>query len=129
MMHFRFAPVALAALALVSFDPVPAPASPANTLIEMWSHFRFCLRSAHLDKGVDLTLRFSLKRDGSLNGKPMVSYFNMPDDTEAERRNADAVAQAIDHCLPVSISDTLGNAIAGRPMWIRFHGPRRERET
>jgi hypothetical protein len=128
-MNFRFAPVFLAALALILLAPTRTLASPANTLMEMWSHFRFCLRSAHIDKGVDLTLRFSFKRDGSLNGKPTISYFNMPEDTETERRNAEAIARAFDRCLPVEISDALGNAIAGRPMWIRFHGPRRERET
>ena len=74
----------------------------------MWSQFRYCLRSARLENGVDLTLRFSFKRDGSLNGEPKVSYFNLRGDTEAERRNAEAVSQALDHCLPVSISDALG---------------------
>ncbi len=128
-MHFRFARAALATLALISLAPAPARASPANTLMEMWSHFRFCLRSAHIDKGVDLTLRFSFKRNGTLNGKPMISYFNMPDDEGMERRNAEAIALAIDHCVPVQISEALGNAIAGRPMWIRFHGPKREKET
>jgi len=126
---FRLAPAALAVLALLSFSPPPARAAPANTLMEMWSHFRFCLRSAHIDKGVDLTLRFSFKRDGSLNGTPMISYFNRLDDQELERRNAEAIALAIDHCVPVKISEALGDAIAGRPMWIRFHGPRREKET
>ena len=128
-MTIRSAPAALAALALASLAPVPALASPANTLIEMWSQFRYCLRSARLDAGIDLTLRFSFKRDGTLNGKPRVSYFNMPDDAEAERRNAEAIARAFDHCLPVSISEALGDSIAGRPMWIRFHGPRRASET
>jgi hypothetical protein len=129
MMTFRIAPVVLAVLALIDFPPTPSQAAPANTLIEMWSHFRFCLRSAHLDKDVDLTLRFSLKRDGTLNGKPIISYFNMPDDRETERRNAAAIALAIDHCVPVQVSEPLGDAIAGRPMWIRFHGPRREKQT
>jgi len=129
MMKFRFAPVTLAALALVSFAPAPALSSPANTLIEMWSQFRYCLRSARLENGVDLTLRFSFKRDGSLNGEPKVSYFNLRGDAEAERRSAEAVSRALDHCLPVSISDALGSAIAGRPMWIRFHGQRKDRET
>lgn len=129
MMNFRIAPVVLAALTLISVPPTPSRAAPANTLIEMWSHFRFCLRSAHIDSGVDLTLRFSFKRDGSLNGKPAISYFNRPGDAETERRNAEAIALAIDHCVPVQISDALGNAIAGRLMWIRFHGQSREKQT
>ena len=128
-MSIRLAPVVLAALAVICFAPAVAWASPANTLMEMWSQFRFCLRSAHIDKGVDLTLRFSFKRDGTLNGKPTISYFNLPADTELEHRNAEAIAHVIDHCLPVSISDALGNAIAGRPMWIRFHGRKPESET
>ena len=127
--YFRCGLAAFAALALMLFSPAPVDASPANTLLDMWAQFRYCLRSARLDKGADLTLRFSLKRDGSLNGQPIVSYFNMRDDIEAERRNAASIARAIDQCVPVNISDALGNAIAGHPMWIRFHGPKRERET
>ena len=128
-MKFRFAPVLLAAVTLVAFAPAPVRATPANTLIEMWSQFRYCLRSARLENGVDLTVRFSFKRDGSLTGEPKVSYFNLRGDTEAERRSAEAVSRALDHCLPVSISDELGGAIAGRPMWIRLHGHGRERES
>jgi hypothetical protein len=110
-------------LAWPVLQQLPARAAPANTLIDMWAGFRYCLRSADLDQEAELTLRLSLKRDGSLYGRPTVSYFNMSDVPEVERRNVEAITKAIDACVPISISDELGNAIAGRPLWIHLHGP------
>ena len=123
--HFARAPglalwLSLASLAVQQF---PAAASPANTLMDMWAEFRYCMRPANLDQGAELTLRLSLKRDGSLYGKPTVSYFNMSDNAEAERRNVEAIVSAINHCVPISISGELGSAIAGQQLWIHLHGP------
>ena len=106
----------------VGLASVSARSDPANTLVDLSAELHYCLRSADLDKGAEVTLRLSLKRDGSLNGKPIVTYFNMSDDADAERRNAQAITTAVGRCVPIPISDALGRAIAGTPFWIHLRG-------
>jgi hypothetical protein len=113
-------------LALAALFPVPAPAAPANTLNELWAELGSCLRSTGANEGVELTIVFSIKRSGALLGKPRIAYAKLPGDPDAQRRIAESVALAMDHCLPLSITDALGGAIAGRPMAIRLG---RKRDT
>jgi len=127
-MNSRFAPVLLA-LAMLTVRPLPAAAAPANSLKEMWSEFRICIETARMDKDAEITVRFSLKRNGALNGRPIITYFNVAEDTEAQRRIAESVAKTLNQCLPLPITDALGGAIAGRPLVLRIHGGRKEMAT
>ena len=67
---------------------------------------------------------FSLKRNGSLNGKPRISYTKLPADEALRNGDTDAIARALDGCLPIPITDGLGGAIAGRPIALRIGGKR-----
>ena len=71
----------------------------------------------------------SLKRDGALLGKPRISYSKLPGDPEAERRFGETVERALDHCFPMSITDALGGAIAGRPFSFRIIWLRKSTES
>ena len=73
-----------------------------------------------------MTLRFSLRRDGSLIGKPHITYSRLPKDEADKRRVMENIAIAMDRCLPVKITDGLGGAIAGRMMSYRFAWKGRE---
>lgn len=101
----------------------PAEARPANTMRELGQELRACFASVRLG-GSTVTIVFSLKRDGSLLGKPRISYSKPPDDPEVQRRDFAEIAQALDACLPLSITDALGGAIAGRPIALPIRGGR-----
>jgi hypothetical protein len=109
-----------AALALALFGVPEAKSAPANTLRELFMALNQCLLQAPTDTaGSEMTVVFSLKRDGSLLGKPRISHTKLLGDRDAQSRFAAAVLAAFDKCLPLKISAGLGGAIAGRPLSIR----------
>ena len=81
--------------------------------------------------GAMVSLRFSLRRDGSLFGQPRVTWETKRGDAEFQRRFSDSAVAAIRSCTPMRLSAGLGASIAGRPFTIRFHGRARlnERQT
>ncbi len=111
---------ALAAVVLAVTMAHPAQAAPANTLRELFHHLGQCLGAARGAPGEEITLRFSLRRDGALIGKPHITYKKLPRDAEAQRRFVESVAAALDRCLPAPVTDALGGAIAGRPLSLRL---------
>ena len=74
------------------------------------------------DTGVMATVRFNLRRDGSLFGQPRVTWETKRSDPDLRRRFTDSVVAAVRGCTPMRLSPPLGAAIAGRPLSIRFHG-------
>lgn len=81
--------------------------------------------------GAMVSLRFSLRRDGSLFGQPRVTWETKRGDAEFQQRFSDSAVAAIRTCTPMRLSAGLGASIAGRPFTIRFHGRARlnERQT
>jgi len=81
--------------------------------------------------GAMVSLRFSLRRDGSLFGQPRVTWETKRGDAAFQRRFSDSAIAAIRSCTPMRLSAGLGASIAGRPFTIRFHGRTRlnERQT
>ena len=106
----------------VVLPPGPALAAPANTLDELWAELGACLRGSGPKDGWELTVVFTVKRDGELFGKPRLTYSKLPPDANKQKQIAENVAKALNGCLPLSITDGLGGAIAGRPLAIRLVG-------
>ena len=77
-------------------------------------------RTADIFTQVELILRFSLRRNGTLIGEPRVIFLS-PQAFHHEKQQASDVALAIlKSCLPLPLSPSLGGAIAGRPISARF---------
>jgi hypothetical protein len=117
--------VAAAALCLLNEGPVSAS---ANNLRELYLALDRCLSEIPIRgaAGSELTVVFSLRRDGSLLGRPRISYSKLTGDATAQQEFARQIAAGFDKCLPLSISDALGGAIAGRPLAMRFVVGRRQ---
>jgi hypothetical protein len=67
-----------------------------------------------------MTIRFSLKRDGSLFGQPKITFAKWAGDAVDQRAFLQGMAEALGHCLPAPITNGLGGAIAGQPLSLRF---------
>jgi len=97
-------------------------AAPANSLRELWQAIEVCSRVELGSTASEMTVLFSLKRDGSLLGKPRITYSKLYGDREEQLNFVASVLRALGKCFPLSISDGLGGAIAGRPLSIHFRG-------
>jgi hypothetical protein len=115
---------AMAAHALAQ-DPgeTKKPTAPLNTIAEVFAALEACWIPPGLDQaraGMQITVMVSFKRSGELLGKPRITY-ETPEATQDERLSYRvAMAEALRRCTPLPFTDALGNALAGRPMTLRF---------
>lgn len=115
----------------VTPDDPPDGAEPVDRLDEIALALRRCWNPPPLPgdlTGAMVSLRFSLRRDGSLFGQPRVTWETKRGDTAFQRRFSDSAVAAIRSCTPMRLSAGLGASIAGRPFTIRFHGRTRLNE-
>ena len=123
-----------AAALLVCLAGVSGPASAEDargpllsTLDDLGRHVVRACRDPRLEAaGIAVTVRFSLRADGTLLGRPKVTKVEAPpgvsDPPEVYEREAEA---ALLTCTPVPITAGLGRALAGRTLLHRFgRGPK-----
>lgn len=67
-----------------------------------------------------VTLRVSFKRDGTVNGLPRIPYTDEGLTTEARSDLRTSLIAALNACVPLSLSPSLGSAIAGQIFALRF---------
>ena len=93
-------------------------AAPANSLAELGRAVSACLARTPIAAGSRVTIRFTMKRDGSVFGRPHLAWSHLEGDAEAQRRFLAAAERAVDSCLPARVTPALGAAIAGRMFTI-----------
>ena len=102
-------------------------AAPANTLMELRRQFGGCLATKPLGPaGSQVTITFMMKRDGSIFGKPRITFSHLEGDADARRGFIDDAERAVEACVPLRITPALGEAIAGRRFFITLGRPKPE---
>lgn len=115
--------IGLSALGGLAQDESCRQTEPVNTIKAMWDALGKCWQPPANTGGLEVTVRFSLKRDGSLNGKPQITWLKRGG-TEAQRRAFVAsVFRALETALPIPLTEAMGSVSAGRPMTMRFGAP------
>jgi hypothetical protein len=99
-------------------------ARPANTLMDMRRAFGACLSQTPLATGSRVTIAFMMKRDGSIFGRPRITFARLESDPDAKARFIDEARRAVDACLPLRVTPALGDAIAGRIFTITLERER-----
>ena len=113
---------------ILAFIPrAGAEEAKVDTLQQMFARLGSCWKPPALaqnDPGMQITVSFSFKRNGEILGKPRITYESeyASDDDRLIYRTA--VAEALQRCTPMPLTDGLGNAVAGRPLRIRFDARR-----
>lgn len=118
----------------VSPETPPEQGESVDRLDEIAAAVRRCWTPPPLPgdlTGAMATVRFSLRRDGTLFGQPRVNWETRRGDAEFQKRFTDSAVAAVRSCTPMRLSKSLGASIAGRPFTIRFHGrvPPNERQS
>lgn len=107
--------------------------SEVDRIADIAPALRRCWNPPVLDgpnAGAMATVRFSVRRDGSLLGQPRVTWNTRRSDPDMQERFTQSVVSAVRSCTPLRLSPRFGASIAGRPFTIRFHGraPSNERQ-
>jgi hypothetical protein len=114
---------ALVLAGCAGLDRAAADGEKVDTLNQMWARLKQCWQPPSLppeDPGMQITALFTFQRDGELLGKPRIT-FESPNATEAESiAYRTAVMETLQHCTPMPFTDSMGGAIAGRPLRLRF---------
>jgi len=87
---------------------------PVNSIAEMSAAIYACWQPPRGTGGMSLTLRFSLRRNGTLFGKPRATFSKLGPDDSLNRAFVASVLEALEKALPVPFTDSMGEAIAGR---------------
>ena len=98
-----------------------------NTLDAMYDYIGSCWRNPEIpsdDPGMRITVRFAVKRNGDLIGEPRIIYESEHASEETRQKFRAALAAAMQRCIPLPISDSLGNVMAGRPISFQFDARR-----
>lgn len=93
---------------------------PIDTIDEMFSAIFACWEPPPGSAGMTLTLQFSIRRNGTLIGKPGATYSHLGNDGQLNRLFVASVLKALDRALPMPLSNSMGGAIAGRTLFPRF---------
>lgn len=93
---------------------------PINSINEMFLALDACWQPPKGTAGMSITLRFSLRRDGTLIGKPQTTYTKKIANDELSKAFVASILQALDTSLPLPFTESMGGAIAGRPIALRF---------
>jgi hypothetical protein len=99
------------------------PAGPLNTIRDIGAALRTCWvppPDARARAGMQITVQLTFKRSGELLGKPRITYETAGSSDEERLTYRLAVAEMIERCAPLPFSESLGNAVAGRPFTMRF---------
>ncbi len=99
----------------------PPPSATFRALEHALTH---CFQAPPHADGSAITVRFSLKRDGSVFGVPRVTYARLAGTAEDQALFRQAVVASLDACTPVRLSPALAATIAGHPLTILFSGDR-----
>lgn len=105
-----------------------APQGPLNTLIDIRDALRGCWKWPPMEEvraGMELTVRLSFKRNGEIFGARLT--YQSPNVSAEERALYHGVLlDALRLCSPLPMTESLGHAVAGRPIHFHFIDTRRQ---
>jgi hypothetical protein len=96
---------------------------PLDSITALYAALRSCWAPPPKDAarhGMQYTVRFAFKRDGSMIAPPRMTYSSHDAPPQVRDLYRDAVNAALARCLPLHFSHDMGAAIAGHPIAIRF---------
>jgi hypothetical protein len=96
---------------------------PLDSIRDMFAALRSCWvpppkEEAH--HGMEYTIRFALKRDGTIIAPPRMTFSSHEASAETRQVYREAIDTALRRCTPLHFTDGMAGAVAGRPIAIRF---------
>ena len=99
------------------------PDHDLNTIGDLFAALRSCWTPPPADaarEGMQMTVRFSFKRDGAMIGAPRMTFATEGTPADVRATYLKAINASLDACEPLKFTSGLGGALAGRPIAIRY---------
>jgi hypothetical protein len=109
-----------------SHDDAPKYVKPdhdLDTIGDLFAELRSCWSPPPPDislAGMQMTVRFSFKRDGGIIATPRVTFATEGASADIRDTYLKAINASLDACMPLKFTNGLGGALAGRPIAIRY---------
>jgi hypothetical protein len=116
---------AVSLLSLIS--TAHAEPGQVDSIKEAFARLRTCWKpppASQANPDVEITAIVSFRRDGTIFGKPKITYESEQATDNDRLMYRIAVMEALQRCTPMPFTDAMGGAIAGRPFAIRFQNRR-----
>jgi len=111
----------------IAFFAVPDANAEVDALRDLRPAITECWEPPPAIQRLEVTVRFSLNSRGGVIGRPAITYSNLSDDEALNREFVASVLSAVANCTPVKLSAAFADAMAGRPVTIRFLWDKRRR--
>jgi hypothetical protein len=99
------------------------PDHDLDTIGDLFAALRSCWSPPPPDsaqQGMQMTVRFSFKRSGDMIGSPRMTYATAGVAADTRTAYLKAINASLDACMPLKFTGSLGGALAGRPIAIRY---------
>jgi hypothetical protein len=99
------------------------PDHDLDSIGDLFAALRSCWTPPVADsaqEGMQMTVRFSFKRSGEMIGAPRLTYATAGATADIRDTYLKAINASLDACVPLKFTGSLGGALAGRPIAIRY---------
>jgi hypothetical protein len=99
------------------------PDHDLDTIGDLFSALRACWSPPPPDaarEGMQMSVRFSFKKSGEMIGPPRLTYATAGVPADTRDTYLKAINASLNACIPLKFTDGLGEAVAGRPIAIRY---------
>jgi hypothetical protein len=99
------------------------PDHDLDSIRDLFAELRSCWTPPQAESakaGMQMTVRFSFKRSGDMIGSPRMTFATVGTAADVRDTYLKAINSSLDACIPLKFTDSLGGALAGRPIAIRY---------
>jgi hypothetical protein len=99
------------------------PDHDLNTIGDLFAALRSCWSPPPVDtarQGMQISVLFSFKKSGAIIAPPRLTYATPGAAGDLRTTYLNAIKSSLDQCALLHLTPALGNAIAGRPLMIRY---------
>ncbi len=99
------------------------PDHDLGTIADLFAALRACWTPPpenEAEQDMEISVRLSFKRSGAVFGAPQVTYSKREASREIRKIYQNAVASSLAACAPLPFTRSLGEALAGRPILVRY---------
>jgi hypothetical protein len=99
------------------------PDHDLDSIADLFAELRSCWSPPAADDaqaGMQMTVRFSFKRNGGIIAAPRLTFATAGASADIRDTYLKAINASLDGCIPLKFTGSLGGALAGRPIAIRY---------